>query len=149
MGFFSKIFGKNKQIKSKSNIDPLHDSLRSLLRDLPVTKDKNVSDYQQKLIHFSGSKHPLMFEGSIDETIDFVVRMMEKTTSYILPIKGIIKLKRRFLISSLPVDSVLEIQYDQYWNDGSSAIYSEHVLRVEENKYNVFGSEKSAARMKG
>ncbi len=145
MAIFDGIFGKKE--KAKSEADAIKLELRALLQDLPVIQKENISDYGQRIMDYTTPPHPCMFSGSIDEAIDFVAKMVRETESYILSCEGIIRVKRTFLISSLPVNNVLEIQYEQFWDDGTSAIYSENVMHIGDDQFEVFGSEKSATRM--
>ena len=142
----SKQFGKKEKAKSETNA--IKTKFRALLQDLPVIEKENISEYRQKMINRCTPPHPCMFSGSMSETTDFVTKMVHETESYIRSCEGIIWVNKSFLISSLPVSDVLQIQYEQFWDDGSSAIYSEDVMRVGDDQFEVFGSEQSAARMK-
>lgn len=142
----SKQFGKKE--KAKSGTEAIKTKIRALLQDLPVIEKEDISEYRQRIINYFTPPHPCMFSGSMGEATEFVTKMVQETESYILSCEGIIWVEKGFLISSLPISHVLEIQYEQLWDDGSSAIYSENVMRVGEDQFEVFGSPKSAARMK-
>ena len=139
---------REKAVRPAEKAEPKQLNLRALLQGLPVIQKENISDRRQRIMDFTTPPHPCMFSGSIDETMDFVAKMVRATESYILSCEGIVRVKRSFLVSSLPVSDVLEIQYEQSWDDGTSAIYSENVVRIGDDQYDVFGSEKSATRMK-
>jgi len=122
--------------------------VKRILLKLPIIKEDNIAESRQRMINQSKPIHPSMFVGSTAETIDFITQMMKETETYILSCEGISSVEKAFLISNLPIKTdVLEIQYEQFWNDGTSVIYSEHAMRIGEDKYEIFGSEKSAKRM--
>jgi hypothetical protein len=141
-------FESKLEEKAESEADTIQLELRALLQDLPVIQKENISDCRQRIMAYTTPPHPCMFSGSIDEAIDFVAKMVQATESFILSCEGIVRVKRAFLVSSVPVSDVLEIQYEQFWDDGTSAIYSENVVRIGDDQFEVFGSEKSATRMK-
>jgi len=134
--------------KPKKENEPLKLEIGNLLSELPVIERGQLEDYRKRITTvFPATPHPPMFSGSTNETIEFVIKMVQQTEKYILSCEGMTKVRKSFVISSWPVSTVLEIQYDQYWEDGSSAIYSEHVMRTGDDQFEVFGSEKSGARM--
>jgi hypothetical protein len=118
-----------------------------LLLELPVIKEENISNYRQTII--SAESHPSMFVGSTNETAEFVAKMAAETERFILSSQGIARVEKRFLMNNFRVgEKILEIQYQQFWNNGTSSIYSEHVMRIGQDKFEVFGSTSSASRMK-
>jgi len=134
------------EFKDQKATDNIKLRIKTILCNLPVIEDENISECRQKMV--TKSTHPSMFSGSTNKVIEFVTRMIQETESYILSCEGVMKVRKGFLISSWPIQKeVLEIQYEQFWNDGTSSIYSEHVMRIGDDKFEVFGSEKSAARM--
>ena len=136
----------SKDAKVTENIKS---QIKPILCNLPVIEDKYISECRQKMINQSKPIHPCLLSGSTNKVIDFVTRMVQETESYILSCKGITKVEKSFAtVCGWPIQKeVLVIQYDQFWKDGTSAIYSEHVMRIGDDKFEVFGSEKSAARM--
>ena len=59
--------------------------------------------------------------------------MIQETEKYILTAEGIIKVDKVLLISDWPLGKpVLEIQYEQFWDNSTFNIYSEHVMRIDE-----------------
>jgi len=119
-----------------------------LLLELPVIKEENISNYRQTIV--STESHPSMFVGSTNETAEFVAQMAAETERFIRSSQGIARVEKRFLMNNYRVgEKILEIQYQQFWNNGTSSIYSEHVMRIGQDKFEVFGSTSSAARMKG
>lgn len=140
---------KSKTEKQKETVTLKLKSGR-LLRDLSVIKEDKIEECRKWIIRVR--EHTSMFSGSTSEVIEFVTEMVQQTENYILSCEGISHVEKGFLLTSLGARGVrdtpvLEIQYDQYWQDGSSAIYSEFVLRTGDDQFEVFGSEKSAARM--
>jgi len=136
------------EFKEQKETENIKSQIKSILRNLPVIGEEYISECRRKMVNQSKSIHPSMFSGSTNEVIDFVARMAQETESFILSCEGITKVKKVFAISIWPIgEEVLEIQYEKFWNDGNSSIYSEHVMRIGDDKFEVFGSEKSAARM--
>jgi thiol:disulfide interchange protein len=121
--------------------------VKELLLELPVIKEENISNYRQTII--STESHPSMFVGSTNETAEFVAKMSEETERFILSSQGIARVEKRFLMNNYRVgEQILEIQYQQFWNNGTSSIYCEHVMRIGQDIFEVFGSTSSASRMK-
>jgi len=140
MDFLHKVFGKKQSNSNKSQV-------KKFLLGLPVVKEENISNYSQAIIR--AESHPSMFMGSTDEAIGFVARMCEETEKFILSCEGITRVQNNFLINNYRVgEDILEIQYMQYWNNGTRSVYSEHVMRIGEDRFEVFGSKMSANRMK-
>lgn len=120
--------------------------MNKLLLDLPVIREENISNYRQTIVR--AESHPSMFVGSTEETTEFVAKMSEETEKFILSCPGIDRVEKRFLMNEYRVgEKILEIQYQQFWKNGTSSIYCEHVMRIGEDKFEVFGSESSAKRM--
>jgi len=120
--------------------------VKELLLGLPVIEEENISNYRQTIIR--AESHSSMYVGSANETAGFVAKMSEETERFILSSKGIARVEKRFLMNDYRIGKkILEIQYQQFWNNGTSSIYCEHVMRIGEDKYEVFGSESSAKRM--
>jgi len=145
MNFIRNLFKKDQpsEIKASSGSP----QVKELLLGLPVIKEDNISNYRQTII--SAESHPSMFVGLTNETAGFVAKMSEETERFILSSQGIARVEKRFLMNDYRVgERILEIQYQQFWNNGTSSIYSEHVMRIGEDKFEVFGSESSAKRMK-
>lgn len=115
------------------------------LSQLSVVKEEQLKDYRKWITAITN--HPSMFLGTTKEAIEFVTEMVQQTENYILSCEGIVQVKKGFILTGLHDTAILEIQYDQYWDDGCSAIYSEFVLRTGDDQFEVFGSEKSATRM--
>lgn len=135
-------------ISDEKEADGVISRIKRILLKLPIIKEDNIAESRHRMINQSKSIHPSMFVGQMDEAINFITQMIKKTEAYILSCEGITNVKMAFLISNWPIrNEVLEIQYEQFWNDGTSAIYSEHAMRIGEDKYEIFGSEKSAKRM--
>lgn len=120
--------------------------VKELLLGLPVIKEENISNYRQTII--KAESHPSMYVGSTNETAGFVNQMAAETERFILSSQGIARVTKRFLMNNYRVgERILEIQYQQFWNNGASSIYSEHVMRIGQDKFEVFGSTSSASRM--
>jgi len=134
------------EISDKDNIKI---KIKELLSELPIIEHESISECRQKMINQSGSIHPSMYIGSLKKTVRFVISMIQETENFILSCKGVIKVEKAFVISTWPTQKpVLEIQYEQFWDNGTSNVYSEHVMRIGSDEYEVFGSEKSNERMK-
>ena len=132
-----------------SGKDKIKVRIKNLLSGLPIIEHESISECRQKMINQSGSIHPSMYIGSLEKTVEFVVSMIQETENLILRCRGIIKVEQAFGISTWPTQKpVLEIQYEQFWDNNTSNIYSEHVMRIGSDEYEVFGSEKSNERMK-
>lgn len=150
MGIFDKLVGKKVKEKKPENekqkeTEPLKLKIGRLLRDLSVIKEEQLKDYKKWITAIT--TQPSLFSGSTSEVIEFATEMVQQTENYILSCEGVTHVKKGFMLTGRPDTAILEIQYDQYWDDGSSAIYSEFILRTGEDQFEVFGSEKSAARM--
>ncbi len=131
------------------NIDKLKKKVKSILEKLPVIEDEDISECRQKMINQSGWVHPSMYQGSLDKVLVFVIRMIQETEHYIRSVEGIKKVEIACLINNWPIKKqVLEIEYEQFWDNNTSNVYSEHVMRIGNDQYEVFGSLKSHARMK-
>jgi hypothetical protein len=147
----------NEQISAVTPIGKLHSKrirkvkteIKELLNRLPIIEYESISECRQKMTNRSGAIHPSMYSGSLEKVVEFVLRMIQETEKYILASKGIINLEKVLLISDWPLGiPVLEIQYEQFWDNGTFNIYSEHVMRTDSDLYEVFGSTKSNDRMK-
>lgn len=148
MGIFDRLLGKKvkeKKAEKQKETEPLKLKIGRLLRDLSVIKEEQFKDYRKWITAITNQ--PSMFSGSTSEVIEFVTETVQQTENYILSCEGIIRVKRGVVLTGRPDIAILEIQYEQYWDDGSSAIYSEFVLRTGDDQFEVFGSEKSATRM--
>lgn len=148
MGIFDRLLGKKvkeKKAEKQKETEPLKLKIGRLLRDLSVIKEEQFKDYRKWITAITNQ--PSMFSGSTSEVIEFVTEMVQQTENYILSCEGIIRVKRGVVLTGRPDIAILEIQYEQYWDDGSSAIYSEFVLRTGDDQFEVFGSEKSVTRM--
>ncbi|MBN2044319.1 MAG: HEAT repeat domain-containing protein [Anaerolineales bacterium] len=137
----------SKQEGVVADEDPIKLELKSVLPGLTVIQKEVISKARQQIINFTSPPHPLMFSGTLEDTADYAAIMVRQTENFIRSCKGITDVKHAFLITSMPVRQVLEIQYEQFWDDGSSSIYNENVARFGEDQFEVFGSQKSAARM--
>jgi hypothetical protein len=145
MKLLRSLFKKDQpsEIKAPSGVP----QVKSLLLGLPVIKDEKISNYRQTIV--SAESHLSMFVGSTNETVGFVAQMAAETENFILSSQGIARVEKQFLMNDYRVgERILEIQYQQFWNNGMSSIYSEHVMRIGEDKFEVFGSESSAKRMR-
>ena len=121
MNFLRSLFKKDQpsEIKASSGSP----QVKELLLGLPVIKEQNISNYRQTIIR--AESHPSMFVGSSNETAGFVAKMSEETERYILSSQGIARVEKRFLMNDYRVgEKILEIQYQQFWNNGTSSIYS-------------------------
>ena len=145
MNFIRNLFKKDQPSEIKASSES--PQVKELLLGLPVIKEENISNYRQTII--SAESHPSMFVGSTNETAGFVAKMSEETERFILSSQGIARVEKRFLMNDYRVgEKILEIQYQQFWNNGTSSIYCEHVMRIGQDKFEVFGSISSASRMK-
>lgn len=145
MDFVKNLFKRDQPSETKASSE--NTKVKELLLGLPVIKQENISTYRQTIIR--AESHPSIYIGSTQETARFVAKMAEETEKFILSCQGITRVEKRFLMNDYRVGArILEIQYQQFWNNGTSSIYSEHVMRIGEDEFEVFGSESSAKRMK-
>lgn len=132
-----------------SDAKMIRKKIKETLSELPIIEQQSLSDLRQQMISQLGAIHPSMYKGSLKNTLNFVDRMIQETEGYILSCKGIVKVEKAFVISDWPIRKpVMEIQYEQFWDNKTSNVYSEHVMRIGIDRYEVFGSKKSDDRMK-
>jgi hypothetical protein len=121
--------------------------VQTLLLELPVVNGEKIPEYRQTMLR--AESHPSMFVGNTAQAVEFVTRMVAETEKFILSSQGITRIQKNYLKNSYRIgEKILEIQYQQFWQNGTSSVYSEHVIRIGEDQFEVFGSPTSAARMK-
>jgi len=130
--------------KETKNLSTIKSEISNRLLGLPIVDD--VPKSRQTIVR--AESHPSVFIGSTKKTVIFVMKMMIETEKYILSRNGILRVEKNFLNNSYRVGKdILEIQYYQFWRNGASSVYSEHVMRIGEDEFEVFASELSAKRM--
>ncbi|MBU1226628.1 MAG: WD40 repeat domain-containing protein [Actinobacteria bacterium] len=111
-----------------------------LLLELPVLDEEEATRKRDSSLQ--GGRQ-VMFTGSMEDTKAFVALMMKSTQKALAQLPEM----RQVDITLASAEGKFQATYFQNWANGSKNAYSEDVIRIGEDVFEVIGGPKSADRM--